>query len=350
MRLCDMTRASAFVTLKTLVIGVVGAVLARLLHIPLPDLTGPAIAVSAAGLAGMHTAFNDIVRNVAFVILGMSVGAGMTAEATQMLVQLPLAFVALALSTVLGMGLCWWAMVRLFGFDVQSGLLAASPGHLSFVLSIGTQYNLDVPKITIVQSIRLLALTLITPLVAIAFGITPPTSLTGDGPSMTLLTLGILTVLGYGASLGLARINTPAPLLIGAMLVSMIGHGTGLTPGQMPIWLAVPAFVVLGTLIGTRFGGVSLQDLRAAALAGGVATLITSLTAFGFAILTALALGMEIETLLIAFAPGGLETMIAMSIALGLAPGFVAACHLGRLLVLSVAVPVLFAKTQNRRP
>ena len=42
--------------------------------------------------------------------------------------------------------------------------------------------------------------------------------------------------------------------------------------------------------------------------------------------------------------------MIAMSIALGLAPGFVAACHLGRLLVLSVAVPVLFAKTQNRRP
>lgn len=343
-----MTQTAILTTLTTLGVGVLGALLARVLHFPLPDLTGPALAVSVAGLAGLRMALANPVRNVAFVILGISIGAGMTAEATQMLLQLPLAFAALTLSTVIGLGLCWWALVRIFGFDVQSGLLASTPGHLSFVLSIGSQYNLDLPRITIVQSIRLLALTLITPLVAMALGITPPSSLTGAGPSMTIFTIGLLAVFAWIASLGLSRIKTPAPLLIGAMLVSMTGHGTDLTPGQMPGWLAAPAFVVLGTLIGTRFGGITLRDLRAAAGAGCAATIITSVTAFSFAGLTAVVMQMPLGTLLIAFAPGGLETMVAMSIALTLAPGFVAACHLARLLVLSVLVPVLFAQARKR--
>ncbi|MEP3785243.1 AbrB family transcriptional regulator [Ascidiaceihabitans sp.] len=342
-----MSLSSAIPTLKTLGVGMGGACLARLLHMPLPDLTGPALCVSAAGLAGLQLGLDDKVRNIAFVILGMSVGAGMTAQATQMLVQLPLAFVALMLSTIFGLGACWWALVRFFKFDVQSGLLAASPGHLSFVLSIGAQYDLDLARITIVQSIRLLALTLITPVAALVLGVPSPAAMVGAGASMTVWTILILAALGYAASLVLSRINTPAPLLIGAMLVSMLGHGSGVTPGQMPLWLAVPAFVVLGTLIGTRFGGVSVNALRAAAIAGLMATLITTATAAGFAVLTAALMGMDIEALLIAFAPGGLETMVAMSIALGIAPGFVAACHLARLLVLSVAVPLLFARTQN---
>jgi len=342
-----MSLTSALPFLKTLGVGVGGACLARLLHMPLPDLTGPALCVSAAGLAGLQMELDDRVRNIAFVVLGMSVGAGMTAQATQMLVQLPLAFGALVLSTLFGLAACWWSLVRFFKFDVQSGLLAASPGHLSFVLSIGAQYDLDVARITIVQSIRLLALTLITPVAAQVLGVSPPTAMVGEGPSMTVWTILILAILGYAASLVLVRINTPAPLLIGAMLVSMVGHGSGMTPGQMPVWLAVPAFVVLGTLIGTRFGGVSPKALKAAAVAGLVATLITTLIAAGVAALTARLMGMSIEALLIAFAPGGLETMVAMSIALGIAPGFVAACHLARLLVLSVAVPVLFARTQT---
>ena len=333
-------------TLSTLGVGLVGAVIARALSLPIPELTGPAIAVSLAGLWGMHLHLNVLVRNVAFVVLGISIGAGMTAETTQMMLRLPLAFIAVALSTFLGLAMCWYVLVKVFGFDRRAGLLAASPGHLSFVLSMGAQYDLDLPRITIVQSIRLLALTLLTPAIAFALGISPPTSLAGTGTPMAVWIIVAIAAVSYIVSLGLERIKTPAPLLIGAMLVSMIGHGSAITEGVMPSWLALPAFVVLGTLIGTRFGGVTLTDLANAAVAGGVATAITTCTAFAFAIAVAAWMGLPLQELLIAFAPGGLETMVAMSVAMGINSGFVVACHLARLLVLSALVPLLFARTK----
>ena len=331
-------------------VGVTGILVARLLSFPIAELTGPALAVSIAGLMGMQTMLPNLLRDIAFVVLGISIGAGMTAETTQMLLRLPLAFVALSVATILAMLVVWRVLVRSFGFDVQSGLLAASPGHLSFVLSIGAQYNLDVPRITIVQSIRLLALTLLTPLAALALGIETPMSFGGSGGAMALWMIAILAVFAYLASFVLDHFRVPAPLLIGAMLVSMVGHGFEVTPGQMPSQLALPAFVILGVLIGTRFGNVSLPELRRSAWAGGIATLFTALIAFAFAIVTAWAMGLPVQHLMIAFAPGGLETMVAMSVALGITPGFVAACHLARLLVLSVLVPLLFARVQKKAP
>lgn len=339
--------ASTRATLNALGLGVLGAIFARLLHFPIPELTGPAIAVSLFALSGVQVGLHLSIRNIAFVVLGLSIGAGMTAETVQLMLRLPLPFFAISIATLIGLAACWFVMVRVFGFEPRAGLLAASPGHLSFVLSMGAQYDLDLPRIAIVQSIRLLALTLITPVVALALGLAPTGTIGATGSVMAIWVIAILAALAYVVSLGLARIKTPAPLLIGAMLVSMVGHGTGWSAGQMPSWLTLPAFIILGVLIGTRFGGVTLFQLRSAAVAGGVATIITTASAFIFAIAVAIWMGLPIEQLLLAFAPGGLETMVAMSVALGINSGFVAACHLARLLVLSAVVPLLFARTKS---
>lgn len=333
--------------LITLGIALGGMLVANLMSFPIPVLTGPALAVSIAGLAGVNVTLPNPLRDVAFVILGISIGAGMSAETTRILLQLPLVFAALAGATVLAMLVMWKVLIRYFGFDPQSAILAASPGHLSFVLSMGAQYDLDVARITIVQSIRLLALTMLTPLVALAMGIDIP-AFAPQGAAMPLWIIAILAVLAYLSSLVLHRLRVPAPLLIGAMLVSMLGHGLEITPGQMHANLTIPAFVILGTLIGTRFGTVSFADLRRSALAGSVATIVTVGIALVFAVSAALMTALPIPQLLIAFAPGGLETMVAMSVAFGIAPGFVAACHLGRLLILSVAVPLAFARITKR--
>ena len=53
---------------------------------------------------------------------------------------------------------------------------------------------------------------------------------------------------------------------------------------------------------------------------------------------------MPLAHVLVAFAPGGLETMIAIGVVLGVIPGFVAACHIARLLVLSVYLPMMLAR------
>ncbi len=57
---------------------------------------------------------------------------------------------------------------------------------------------------------------------------------------------------------------------------------------------------------------------------------------------------MPLAHILVAFAPGGFETMIAMGSVLGISPGFVAACHMMRLFILSAVLPLMLARSTPR--
>ncbi|MCE8471419.1 AbrB family transcriptional regulator, partial [Rhodovulum sulfidophilum] len=128
--------------------------------------------------------------------------------------------------------------------------------------------------------------------------------------------------------------------------LSALGHATGTVSGAVPAWLSVPAFIAMGTLIGTRFSGVTprmlLQSLGAASLLTGFAALVSLIAAA----LVAKLLGLPMLSALIAFAPGGLETMMAMSLLLNADPAYVTTHHVFRLLMLTVALPLLVARTR----
>ena len=59
--------------------------------------------------------------------------------------------------------------------------------------------------------------------------------------------------------------------------------------------------------------------------------------------------GMDLIAILIAFAPGGLETMAAMSVILGIDPTFVASHHVARLLMLTAIVPIFLMRGRRDR-
>jgi membrane AbrB-like protein len=132
--------------------------------------------------------------------------------------------------------------------------------------------------------------------------------------------------------------------LIGGMVASSIGHGTGLTPGVMHPWLTFLGLMTVGTLIGARFNRITRRALIQSLTAGLTATALTTSTALLAALAVAWALEFEPAHVLVAFAPGGLETMIAMGLTIGADPGFVAACHVARLLFLTVLIPAFVGR------
>ena len=136
------------------------------------------------------------------------------------------------------------------------------------------------------------------------------------------------------------RLGIPAPLLLGAMSISALGHGLDLTPGAMPPWLTTIAFVCMGALIGTRLSGVDRRGLARALRAGIVSTGVACTVAAGGAWLASQLLGLPPGALLLAFAPGGVEVMAAIAVETRLEPAFVAAHHVFRLFALSLLVPV----------
>jgi len=331
----------------TLATGAAGAALATALHMPAPFLTGPALAVTVLALAGRRVEVPAWLRDTCFVLIGVNMGGGVTPEAVQSAIRWPLSLAVLTICILAIIVLGARLLRRVFGFDPMSALLTATPGHLSFVLSLSTDVKADLPRVTMIQTLRVLSLTLIVPFVAPLLGHGDLPALPPRGPDMVLFVLVPLIALSTLAGLALARLRVPAGLLLGGMCLSALAHGTGTVSGAVPAWLAVPAFVLMGTLIGTRFSGATprlvLESLGAASLLTGFAALVSLA---GAALVSAM-LGIPMLSALIAFAPGGLETMMAMSLLLNADPAYVASHHVFRLLLLTAILPVAVARTRS---
>lgn len=336
-------------TVLTLTIGAVGAVLGALVGLPLYVLCGPAILVSALSLAGMRLGIATMFRDAAFIFIGIGVGAGVNTDAAAAMLRWPLAFVVLAVMLCIAMVLCRIVLVRGFGFTHTAGVLAGAPGHLSFVLALGDSYKVNLPQIAVSQSVRVLLLTLSVPLIAALMGLEVTDAALPRGETLSFLHLSVLAFAAIIVGAMLERLRVPAPLLIGAMVVSAVGHLSELAPGVLEPKITQACLVLMGSLIGSRFAGTAPRMVLRYAGAGLSITVVTVALSVLAAIPVAAFLGMPLPHVLVAFAPGGLETMIVMGAVLGANPGFVAACHVGRLLVLSVLIPMMAARAEKAR-
>lgn len=343
-----MTKGSWQAPLLTYGIAAAGAGITYVLAFPAPFLTGPAIAVTLAGLIGIRTAGPPArLRDMVFVILGLTIGQGVTPDVFGAMRTWPVTLAALGASLFAIIFVTRAVLVRFWSMDPATAFLSSSPGHLSYVLGLSEGVKADLTIVSIVQSIRVLALTLLVPVAVTLTGQVPDRALeapveTAPGPLLVMIL--VAGAVGYV----LQRLRLPAAYLIGGMLVSVAAHVSGLVSGVMSFWVAAAAFVALGGLIGSRFSGVTWPQLRRAFSAGVMVTLLAVVLAAAFAVLAHWITGMDLIALFIAFAPGGIETMAAMAVILGIDPTFVATHHVARLLMLTVIVPFFVLRGRGK--
>lgn len=334
----------SLVTVYTLVAGAIGAGIGYMVGLPAYVLVGPALFISLLNVLPVRFAISDLVRDTAFLLIGIAFGSGVDAGALVAIARWPVAFAVLALVLVVTVAASSAILNRYFRFDARASVLAATPGHLSFVISLGSALNLDVARVATVQTVRLLSLTLVVPFVALAFGVEVTAGILPPGDPMPLAHFAGLVVAAVLVALVFLRLKVPAAILLAGMVASALAHISGVVCGVMSRELALVCFVTVGTLIGTRFNGITLAQLKGALFAGLLTTAVAVIFAALAAVLVGWLIGMQTTQVLVAFAPGGLETMVAMGVMLGADPGFVAACHVGRLLFLGVLVPYMLSR------
>lgn len=332
----------------TALIGIAGAVIASALGLPAPFLIGPAVAVTVGGLAGLSLSVPHVVRNVCFIIVGVSMGSTVTPGIFVAARTWPLSFVMVFIAIVILLFAAAWVLQRVFSYDRTTALLAASPGHLSYVLSLAAEMRCDLRAVSISQSVRVLALTISVPLIVEVF------DLAGDDVIVLPQTMDLpilVAILVASALFGLLfkRWRFPAAMLLGGVFVSIATHITGTVHGSVPNWMLTPTYILLGSLIGTRFSGVALADLRIAFVSGLVVTFVVMVLAAGIAVFVSYFANVPLDAALIAFSPGGLETMAAMAVMLHADPTYVGAHHVLRLMFLSVLMPIVIGKDARLR-
>ena len=326
-----------------------------LLGLPAGWLMGGALAVTIAAMAGAPMSLPDGLRNVVFVLIGMSMGASVAPDSLQFLGSWPISLAALAIELVIIVAATGWMLTKVFKLDPGTAYLSSFPGHLSFVMGIAATGIGNARQIVIIQVIRILMLTIAVPIGAVFLPIdhfAAQVSLDYLSPLQLILLAAACVAVG----LVFMRLKVPAGMVLGAMAAATAAKLGGLYTEAMPAPLVVATFVMTGALIGSRFVGITRGEFLAAAKGGLIATAMT------VSIVTVMALGvgqlvdMPFGQIWLGLSPGALEGMGALGIALGYDTAFIAAHHVIRLLLLSFAIPAVAIlvrgferRTQERR-
>ncbi|GHE99045.1 hypothetical protein GCM10016455_19700 [Aliiroseovarius zhejiangensis] len=325
-------------TILTLGVGSVGAAIAWAVNLPMGFLLGPALVVAFASLRGLDTDIAPPLRNVIFILVGITVGSMVTPTSIEAVIRWPIAFAMLAALTIATPYVGRWVLTRSMGFDRDEAFLSAAPGHLSLVVSLSDSLGIPVARPAILASFRVLALSLFVPVAARLSGIELGPGLPVGRATAPWLMIGAELLLALALTPLLIRLRLPAPVLLAAMIAAAAFHLTGVVDGNLPPWVSQVVLVMMGCLIGTRFSGVTWRELKRNFAAGAVVVVLTASLAAVVAIPAAHLSGLPVLDMLVGFAPGGLETMIIVGVAMGADPSFVAAAHVGRLVVLAILI------------
>lgn len=328
---------------ETLAIAGFGGAALGIPGFPAGWLSGAIVAVAIAALAGRPVTIPERLAQVTFVITGISLGGAVSPESVANMGTWPLSMLALAIAMV---GLTVSISVylqKVHGWDRTSAVLGAAPGGLATVLVLAAQYGADVRSVAIVQTMRIVVLAVILPGVLTALGLagSPAAARTAVSVLDQPDEFAALIVICSTAAVAAQWVRFPGGLIFGAMTSSAVLHGSGLIHVGLPQWLAIISFVVLGALTGTRFANTDAQLLKRLAGAAIGACVVGMVVALAFAVATATLLSLNTGDVIIAYAPGALEAMMILALALHFDPAFVGAHHLFRFMLVLVSIPIV---------
>ena len=328
---------------ETLVTAAAGGAALGLIGVPAGWLSGSILAVAGSSLAGRPLLIPTQLMRAIFVLIGTSLGAVVTPETLHGMATYPLSIavliVAMAVISVSGAG-----YLRLVHqWDNVDAYLAAAPGGMSQVLALGAELGGDLRAIAIVQSIRVVVIAVGLPAGLSLLGLVghAPPRVTGVLSLQVLDELAILVVASTIVAIIAYRVRFPGGLLFGAMLTSAILHGSGIIHAIMPWWVANTAMIAMGAITGSRFANTSPRVLLnfVAAAFGSFAVAVAIAAIFAAGLISVLSL--RAAEVMIAFAPGSVDAMMLLALALNLDPVYVGAHHLTRIFFVSLTMPLM---------
>ncbi|MEP4197111.1 MAG: AbrB family transcriptional regulator [Aliishimia sp.] len=338
-------------TALMLSIGLVGAVVAVLLGLPMPFLMG---ALASVGFyAAMRTArgqseahFPKPLRRLFVGLIGVMIGASFTAD---LLGSLPAIWPSLLamigfVGVALGLG---YAIFRILGrYDKVTAFYSAMPGGLIEAVSLGEEAGGDVRVLALQHFARIVVVVVTVPLLYLAW--TGQAVGSAGGQSFEVGTwdwfdvIELFAIAVVGMWIG-PHLRFPAAHMVGPLVLSAVLHGSGMLHLSSPFWLLALAQLMVGCGLGVSFAGATLRDLMRAFGLGTVYVVVILGLSYTVAFVLSGLLPFSFDTLFVSFAPGGVTEMGLIALSLGISPVVVTVLHVFRI-ALTVAVAGILAK------
>ncbi|OYW62480.1 MAG: hypothetical protein B7Z10_01700 [Rhodobacterales bacterium 32-66-7] len=331
--------------------GAVGGAAFHALGLPLPWMLGALFATMIAAVAGVPVLAPNRLRSPVVAVIGVLLGSGFVPE---MVAQAGSWAVSLSILSVYCVAVAL-VVVPFYHFigrlDWVTAYFAGMPGGLTEMIEIGEANGAQPVPIILAHSLRI-----VVTIAVIAFwfryvegyavGSAPP------GPAVPLTGIDIALLLAaavLGSLLG-NWLRWPAPTFLGPLFLSALLHLSGVTASAPPGLVVILAQVILGTVLGCRFLGISARTLGPAlALCIGATGLTLGLALLGSVVMRGV-IGTSVDAGLLALSPGGMTEMGLIALAINADVAFVALHHVVRILFIIVLAPLAFrVLSQGRR-
>lgn len=334
--------ADTLSTITTLALATLGGVLFSVLGLPAAWLSGAMVGATFGVIFGLRLHIPDRLRDLTMLVLGVSMGVGVTPETLRAIGHWPVSLGILGLVVVV-IVLVAIMIGRMFNWDRNTAMYASAPGALSTVLILAEESGADMRRVIIAQSVRLFLLVAVLPFLLAALD--PNTHPLGQLPAQTLASplrdYFLLFAVGIVGAFGARLLRIPAAILIGAAIASSFVHGADILEAPVPRAVQIPAFIALGAYMGLRFRGTTFAILRAEIVASMIIFVSSSLVALIGAVIVHSLVKIPLAETMVAFAPGGIEAMTIMAFSLGLDVAYVGTHHLVRFMAIALTMPIV---------
>ena len=165
---------------------------------------------------------------------------------------------------------------------------------------------------------------------------------------ITVSDYAILTVCAVlGAWLGKV-LRLPAAPVFGPMILSGVAHVGAWVTVPPPTLFVIGAQITIGTIIGTRFVGATLAEVRRDIGLSVIASFLLLIVAVVFAELIVLMTAIPLAQAFLAFSPGGLTEMSLLTLALDQDVAYVSVMHIVRITLVIAIAPFVFRMFSRR--
>ena len=322
----------------TLLAGTLGGALFWAFNLPAAWMSGSLVGVALLVVFRIDPEMPKALRDLGFLLAGAVTGSSITPEMLQAVARYPMSLVILAITTALIVFVGQWVLMRFFRWDAHSALFGAMPGALSAVIASVDDVGGDMMRVITVQTFRIFVLIAVLPgaalLSAHSTSLPPAQGLAAGGFAVMMVLSTIVALLFH-------RWRVMAPFLFGGMAAAAALHLSGQITGSPPMEVSSLAMLLVGTVAGSRFSGLTFGIVRSLFMPAFVLFLATSIIAAVGGLFAAWLIGIPALAGLVAYAPGGLEAMVMLGIAMGLDPLYITSHHVARFVLVSLAVPVM---------
>ena len=325
-------------------IGGVGGFLFNWLKMPLAWMLGSCLFITIAAFAGLRVGMRVRLRQGMIIILGVLLGSGFSADLVQRLGQWAVSLGVVSLMTLTAATLCYLWLRRTTDWNRQTCYFAAMPGGLNDMTILGGAMGGEERAIALAQALRILTVVMTIPVwYRLVNGAQTSVLTMAHGPTGNdWRDYAILIACGLVGATVARTLRLPAAFMMGPMVCSAIAHLGGFTASKPPGELVAAAQVVVGAGIGCRFVGAAFDKLHKEMAASVGAAVIMIGVAVAFAKVSVAITGLNLDAVVLSYAPGGFAEMSLIGLALGIEIAMVATHHLFRLFLILLTSPVIF--------